>query len=264
MPEKFSKEKKVLILGAGYVGQALFAALSERTTVYVTSRKGRVHSSGHLAEPFCFDLRRPETWSLPIEPDFIIWTFPAAVEVDDIQHALSFCRRFIQKGVRVAVFASTSCYLTNAADQSVDEASDLDFSQPRVHAEEELRRLGCLILTLAGIYGPHRDPAQWLMRGLVKNGQSFINLIHISDIIKITQAWLDQPLQGIRLNVSDGRHRRWMELLEQLKVKGTIPKNLEPFVTLEPDLKSKRVENHALLSLLYGGPFHKYPEDGLT
>jgi nucleoside-diphosphate-sugar epimerase len=120
-----------------------------------------------------------------------------------------------------------------------------------------------LILALAGLYGTGRDPAGWLKRGLIKNAHSFINLIHVSDVVKIIRCWLEIPLSGIRLNVSDGRHRRWHELAEQLVNCGTLQKESTHFLSDVPTVQSKRVNNSELVRQLYSGPFHAYPEDGL-
>ncbi|NBO37041.1 hypothetical protein EBU99_00480 [bacterium] len=163
----------------------------------------------------------------------------------------------------VLVLASTSCYRTTVADELVDEKAELDSTQSRVVAEEKLRSLGATVLCLAGLYGGSRDPVQWLVNGLVKNSRAYINLVHKSDVVKIAEAWVESQLPGERINASDGRHRRWSEMLDCMKSFGVVPSDMQPFVEELENVSSKRVCNSKLVSLLYAGPFHRYPEDGL-
>lgn len=263
MPELSGIRKRVLVFGAGYVGNAVFERLSSVYNVLLTSRSGRTGGEGTPQDALLFALQRSETWKVVDSADFAVWTFPAAVSFDDIQSALELCRLMRQRDIPLLILASTSCYQSSLPDQWVDEGFPLDLLQPRVCAEEQMRQQGCCVLALAGIYGPQRDPVQWLRRGLVKNGSQFINLIHVYDIVKIIERWLENPIGSIRVNVSDGRHRRWNELVLELKRLGLVEKEFSPFSESSPLQRSKRVANGLLLERLYSGPFHRYPEDGL-
>lgn len=263
MPELGGIRKRVLVLGAGYVGKAVFAGLSAKYEILLTSRSGRAEGEGTPHDMLRFALQYGETWSVIDSADFVVWTFPAAVSFDDIPYSLEVCRQIRERGIPLLILASTSCYQTSLPDQLVDENIPLDQSQARVCAEEQLHTQGSCVLALAGIYGPGRDPVQWLRRGLVKNGHQFINLIHVSNIVKIIDCWLENPLEKLRVNVSDGRHRRWSELAEQLMEFGLIEKELLRFSEDCPSPRSKRIDNSSLLKKLYSGPFHRYPEDGL-
>lgn len=258
-----SQRKKVTILGRGYVGQALFNDLVEAHDVVLTSRQGKSQGEGTLSDPLKFDLEQEETWDRILSADFIVWTFPAATTEGGVTRALEFYGLLHSKNIPTLVMASTSSYLTPEPDSLVDESCPLDLSQIRVKAEDHLMNEGCFLLVLSGIFGPGRDPAQWLKRGLVKNENQYINLIHIKDIAKIVLAWLHNPLTGLRLNASDGRHRRWHELAADMKKYGLIEAELNPFSQCNSSKSSKRVCNGALVKLLYAGPFHSYPEEGL-
>lgn len=274
MPEVVRNRKRVTVLGAGFTGRRLFADLSGSFEVVLTSRNGNSVATGAPENCLLFDLMRRETWANVFSSDYLIWTFPAAQTTSQIPVALDFAQIIASRQIPALIFASTSCYQTTVADQLVDESFPLDTSQPRVVAEESLRQSGFLVLALAGLYGPARDPADWLRRGLVKNAQQYINLIHVGDVSKVIERWLylnnkpngvlaDHPLSGMRLNVSDGRHRRWKELEEQLKSYGLLNADFEPFVENAPAKQSKRINNGKLRQVLFDGVYHQYPEQGL-
>lgn len=274
MPEVVKNRKRVTVLGAGFTGRRLFADLSGSFKVVLTSRNGNTLATGVPENCLLFDLMRRETWANVFSSDFLVWTFPAAQTTSQIPVALEFAQHVNSRQIPTVVFASTSCYQTTTADQLVDESFPTDTTQPRVVAEESLRQSGFLVLALAGLYGPARDPADWLRRGLVKNAQQYINLIHVGDVSKVVERWLflndkpngglaNHPLSGMRLNVSDGRHRRWQELAEQLKSHGLLNADCEPFLENGPAQQSKRINNGMLRQVLFDGVFHQYPEQGL-
>jgi nucleoside-diphosphate-sugar epimerase len=263
MPELRGIRKRVLVLGAGYVGKAVFAGLSAKYEILLTSRSGRSGGKGTPQDALYFALQFSDSWSLIDCAEYVVWTFPAAVSFEDLHESLELCRQIRERGIPLLILASTSCYQTSLPDQLVDENFPLDLSQARVCAEAQLLEQGACVLVLAGIYGQGRDPVQWLKRGLVKNRHQYINFIHVSDIVKIIGCWLENPLENIRINASDGRHRRWSELAEQLLEAGLIEKELARFSEDCPSPRSKRIDNSSLLKKLYFGPFHRYPEDGL-
>jgi nucleoside-diphosphate-sugar epimerase len=266
MPEKSSSRKPLLVLGGGYVGKALSAARSVTLDVVLTSRSGQRGAVGDAQSPELFDLSRRETWDLVAAYDHILWTFPAATSHADVRIAITFFEEMKLAQKKVMVLGSTSCFIHKMPGELVDESFPLDLTQPRVIAEEQLRQRSALILCLAGIYGAGRDPADWLRRGLVKNGESFINLIHVNDIIKIIEHWRfsEENFAGKRIVASDGRHRRWHEVFEQMCSVGLLNATARPFEqSLVQSATSKRVNNTVLREKLYAGPFHRYPEDGL-
>jgi len=253
-----------LVLGRGYVAQALLKAYPEHFSV--TSREGSTLGKGTCDQPKYFNLTDSESWSVVDSFERIVWTFPAAQSATEIESSLKFFETKCMTKKKVLILASTSAYLVSDAGALVDESYPLDLRQPRVHAEEELRDRGACILHLAGIYGPGRDPLNWLQRGLIKSPDSFINLVHSSDICQIVMSWLNSDgLSQRRFNASDGRHRTWFQMIEDLKSAGLLECSFE--LSLESDSarsgSSKRVCNEVLKKELYSGPFHQYPEQGL-
>lgn len=251
-----------LILGLGYVARALMRVNGFQALV--TSRQGSAQAAGTLDEPMYFDLADPESWCVTDDFSRIIWTFPAAQNEAEQKLANSFFSSLRAADKKVAILASTSAYLTQESGEIVTEKTPLDLSQIRVRTEEELRLQGAFLLHLAGIYGPGRDPVRWLHKGLIKDYGSFINLIHISDICECLNAWsVGSGLRGERINASDGRHRTWAQLVVQLRDSGLLDSQFKLPEEMHIGPRSKRIANNALLTKLYAGPFHEFPEQGL-
>ncbi len=191
----------LLVLGAGQVGEAL---LRLSPAARGTSRSGR---DGLIR----FDLADSSSWEALPEAKLVIWTFPPVPEAA----ALALGRRLLAAGTRLLVLASTSCHLAPEGGR-LDEDSPLDLGQERVRAEEALRQEGAVILALAGLHGPQRRPADWLRRGLVRNGAKLVNLIHVEDAALISLAILVQCKPGERFVASDGNCRPWSEIAAEL------------------------------------------------
>lgn len=254
----------MLILGLGYVANTLLSLGSAKFRV--TSRGGSAAGSGTREQPLYFSLTDPDSWSAVDPFDHVVWTFPAAQNESEVKLAIEFFESKCLPDKKVLVLASTSAYRVGTAGSLVDENFPLDLLQPRVRAEEQLRSRGACILHLAGIYGPGRDPVNWLQRGLIKSPDAFINLIHASDIYRIIVAWLgSNGFKFRRFNASDGRMRTWQQLIDELKSAGLLDQTFEiPSDSQSPqNVSSKRVNHEALVHELYAGPFHCYPEDGL-
>ena len=65
------------------------------------------------------------------------------------------------KNKNVIVLSTTSAYKSEIENEEINENSKLNLDEPRIYAEEELRKKGALILHLSGILGPERYPKNW-------------------------------------------------------------------------------------------------------
>ena len=162
-----------LILGCGYVGNAVKDQFPD----------------ARFTHRNIFDLNNRKTWSsevLSVAPGgTVLWTFPAASTLEEEALAVELYETFFQ-GLRVVVYGSTSAYRVQQEDEWVTEETELDLGQIRARTEEKLREKGACILHLAGIFGPGRDPLRWYERGLIQAGLSYLNLIHVQDIVSVT------------------------------------------------------------------------------
>jgi len=204
------------ILGAGYVGQAL----RRRFPAAAATHRRLAVSAGE----YQFDLGTPATWgNPPLAGRTVVWTFPAA----PLAVVQAFHERHLKETAGLIVLGSTSAYRVqesaDASAVSVTEQTPLDMTQPRVQGEEWLRRQGATVLQLAGIFGPGREPAGWLQRGLIMDGAKLVNLIHADDIVAVIAHLLAHPLPGERINLANGEPLPWRELVARFRRDGRLP-----------------------------------------
>lgn len=205
----------LVILGSGYTGRyVLPLACSYYTAVLATSRRPAEHLT-HLPETLRieFDLASPETWTnIPASAD-LLWCFPAMPleSVRQLAEAINAAAR------RLVVLGSTSAYAvsnqTDCPPPWIDETAPISQSTPRVQGEEFLmKQCGATILRVAGIYGPGRNPLDWIRSGRVVPSKKYVNLIHVEDLAAICLAALKLEQAGEVYNVSDGTPRTWDDI----------------------------------------------------
>jgi len=98
----------------------------------------------------------------------------------------------------------------------LDETAPIDLSKPRVAGEEFLRHeCGAIVLRVAGIYGPGRNPVNWIRDGRVGPSRKHVNLIHVEDLAAICLQALERGTRGEVYNVSDGVPRTWEDICRE-------------------------------------------------
>ena len=194
-----------------------------------------------------FDLAQQSTWkNIPTDTD-LLWCFPATpLElVEQFAAKLTPCSR------RLVVLGSTSAYAGEGSSAYppawIDETAPIDLTQPRVSGEEFLRtRSAAVILRVAGIYGPGRNPLDWIKKGRVGLSRKYVNLIHVEDLATICLAALERGTPGEAYNVSDGIPRTWKDICRFAKDRWGI----QPSVETDDASTGKRIANEKLTSLL--------------
>ena len=206
----------LVVLGSGYTGRVLHrTATSQGRTVHATSRNPLNNLAGIPSEQrLRFDLEQPSTWlNIPAGAD-IIWCFPAT----PLEQVQAFALTLNAPARRLVVLGSTSAY--DSPSQSteypppwIDESAPIDLTKPRVQGEEFLRtNCGAIVLRVAGIYGPGRNPIDWIRTGRVGPSRKYVNLIHAEDLAAICLLALEHGKPGEGYNVSDGTPRTWNEV----------------------------------------------------
>jgi len=205
----------VVIVGSGYTGRYLAKALTRASCRFFATSRDPDRHLATLPEVsrLHFDLQRPETWiNIPSEAD-IVWCFPA-MPLD----LVGPCADALKAGARrLMVLGSTSAYDTGESHHYpppwLDETAPIDLNQPRVQGEEYLRKeQGAIVLRVAGIYGPDRNPLNWIKTGRVGPSRRFVNLIHVEDLADICLLALEKGGRGEVYNVSDGAPRTWEDI----------------------------------------------------
>lgn len=206
----------LIVLGSGYTGRVLHrTGTSQGRTVYATSRNPLINLADIPSKQrLRFDLEQPSTWlNIPAGSD-LIWCFPAT-PLEEVQ---AFARTLDAPARRIVVLGSTSTYETSYHFAEypppwIDESAPINLTKPRVQGEEFLRtNCGAIVLRVAGIYGPGRNPLDWIRQGRVGSSRKYVNLIHAEDLAAICLLALEHGKPGEVYNVSDGTPRTWNEV----------------------------------------------------
>src|SRR5215467_2947012 len=208
------KRDMVAVLGSGYVARFMPSLTNLYDIVRHTSRDPNHHLTWVPPQQrLRFDLEQRDTWSnIPSDTD-LLWCFPAA-PVDSVRE---FAMRIKGLFRKLVVLGSTSAYDVAASSDYpppwIDESTSIDLSKPRVQGEELLRKeCGAIVLRVSGIYGPNRNPLDWVRTGRVSPSRKYVNLIHVEDLAAVCVAALERGQRGEVYNVSDGTPRTWNEI----------------------------------------------------
>lgn len=236
----------LIVLGSGYTGRVLLRmGASQGRIVHPTSR----NPLNNLAEipsdqRLLFDLEQPSTWlNIPAGAD-LIWCFPAT----PLAQVQAFARTLDAPPRRIVVLGSSSAY--EAPDHSaeypppwIDESAPIDLTKPRVQGEEFLRtNCGAIILRVAGIYGPGRNPIDWIRTSRVTPSRKYVNLIHVEDLASICLTALEHGKPGEAYNVSDGTPYLWSEICATAQQRWGVA----PTAAKEDRSSGKRINNTKL------------------
>ncbi len=230
------------ILGLGYVGK-VFSHKAPHTLT--TQRTPQTPST------LPFTLENPKTWTPVLKAletvQALLWTLPAASQQNHIDLALAFARQIGPKPL--IVLGTTSRYENKTPGEWVDETTPL-VPSPRTLAEEALRQeCQAIVLVLSRLWGPHRDPTQWLLQGRIPS-PGYINLIHVDNICDIILEILPKftKIQGQAYNLT-ATPQLW----------GDVAKGLQERQRLKPDFQfpnpssavsGKRVSHQNIKDLL--------------
>ncbi len=212
----------LFILGAGYTARSLLIAQSSPyTRILFSSRKPDPHLNWVAPDrQIAFDLEQRSTWAnIPDHAD-VLWCFPAA----PVHLVKKFAVTMEGSNRRLVILGSTSAYdLGDSQDYPprwIDETALLDDTQPRVQGEEYLRtECKAVLLRITGIYGPGRNPIEWIKAGRVGPSRKYVNLIHVNDLAAICLVALERGTAGEAYNVSDGTPRTWQDICETVQAR---------------------------------------------
>lgn len=236
------------ILGSGYTAKFLLPLAQHRYShVFATSRNPDRHLT-HLKpeQRIRFDLAQPETWQAITPSADIVWCFPAV----PVELVRLFADAASLRSRRLVVLGSTSAYDGSLASEYpppwIDEAAQIDLTIPRVQGEELLRTsYGAVLLRVAGIYGPGRNPIEWIRTGRVSRSRKYVNLIHVEDLASSCLAALMHAGSSEIYNISDGTPRTWIDICQMAEHRWDVRS-----VDSEVDSTGKRLSNKRMSELL--------------
>ncbi len=261
---------RVAILGCGYVGTGIGAALTAAGhdvlgTTTTRDRFGELEAAG--IAPRLLDVADLETLRrLLVDRDAVYLTVAAGRQHADyeriyrraVDHLLSASRG---SAVRRVIYTSSTSVYGQTDGSEVDETSptEPDSVNGRILVETERALLAggagiglpATVLRLAGIYGPGRGPQNRVaaLAGSTRDdGDAWVNLIHRDDIVAAAVRLLDVPHHGV-LNLSDDCPLRRRELYDLIAAgAGLVPIRWRTPSGV-PDL-GKRVRSERIRELL--------------
>jgi len=231
METRNSPPKPVVIVGCGTVGRMLAQLLgADRVTGVVRSADSaaRLHSLG--IESWRADLDAGG-YQLPAMAggDCYYFVPPPSHGREDSRLAGFLARLDRASAPRRVVLISTTGVYGGCGGAWGDEQQPVrpqaDRAWRRWDAEQRLRRWGeatgsqCVILRVAGIYGPEQLPEQRLRRGepMVAAAEApWTNRIHCEDLAAVCRAAMQSGRPGAVYNVADGDPRPMSEYFDRV------------------------------------------------
>lgn len=196
---------KILILGRGYSGKFLERVL---TTVEHQVSFTRRNDPNAIS----LDLSDPSTWQFQDSFDYTYWLAPSP--------SPDLVRSFLQKKHpqlgKIICCSSTGFFLNpSELHGEINESSPLDSSNPRVQAENILlKEADAMIVHAAGIYGPNRNPQNWLASGRIQPSTKLLNLIHVGDLVLFFCKSISKYQARSRWVLSDDHPKSWNQLYQ--------------------------------------------------
>lgn len=246
------RSRRVLILGCGYVGEALARRLGSVGHTVFGLRRSEPDARADLPyTPLLGDLTQPEFWSQLTGPfDWVVNCVSSSrggpteyrqVYLEGNRHLLAWLR-----GHPVEAFAytsSTSVYgQTDGSwvDETAPTQPGTETGQCLVETEQLLlsaareQAVPVRILRVAGIYGPGRGHLfHQFLNGearLQDQGQRFLNMIHRDDVALALEAILERGRSGEVYNACDLEPVTQRDFLQWLadQTGRTLPPPAEP------------------------------------
>ena len=190
-----------LILGNGYCG----SRLAKNCSALVTSRTPKNDKEIY------FEINDKKSWNNLIKAKIVVWTFACKGEKVEEEFFNYLIENISNK---IIIYSTSSIFVHNQDKQVINELTAINKQNPRACSEEHLRSKGAAILTLCGIFGPGRNPKNWLMKGLIKDPDKDVNLIHVDDIVELTISLSNVDIWGKRINLCPGESDSWRDLAD--------------------------------------------------
>ena len=272
-----------LIVGCGYIGRRLAAALPEGDVI------GLVRGAASLAElerlgvaGMRCDLARKLNSLLPTEAATIWYLVPPPRSGTEDFHLRHFLLALKEGGQprRIVLISTTGVY-GDCRGQWVDEsrmtAPVAERAQRRLDAERQLQRWGeqtggeYVILRVAGIYGPGKLPLKRLREGkpmVAEKDAPWTNRIHADDLVQVCLAAMERGTNGAIYNVTDGQPGNMADYFNRVADMAKLPRPpvIDPALAgdnLSAGLRSylaesRRIDNRRMLQEL--GVQLRYPD----
>ncbi|ALE40321.1 hypothetical protein KQY10_05305 [Leptospira interrogans] len=209
---------KVGIFGLGYTGVRIADLLKSQTGIELNTFSANTQIKGTLIFDFsnAVVLKQFSEKFSKNSFDLSLVTFP----VQKLSDPTAFLDVLFSVSKNSILLGTTSIY---KRIPDIIESTPILKDHDRFVVETDWLRRGGKILRLCGIYGPLRNPADWIRKGLVKKNSRQLNLIH-GDDVALTISLLIQKIQTAGwdmipnvLNLSDNQWHTWKEIFSFLE-----------------------------------------------
>ncbi len=261
---------RVLIVGCGYVGLPLGAALARRGHAVFGLRRaadgaGELRAAG--LTPLVGDVTQPESLrALPGPFDWVVNTVSSAKGGADVYRAVyvegtrNLLAWLAGTPVRKFIYtSSTSVYAqTDGSEVTEESAAEPKAETGRLLVETENLLLAAarelkfpaVVLRVAGIYGPERGHLfQQFLRDEARisgDGSRLLNMIHRDDVVGAVSAALERGEPGRIYNVADDEPVSQLGFFQWLATQ--LGKPLPPCAMAEESATRKRGVTHKRVS----------------
>jgi nucleoside-diphosphate-sugar epimerase len=274
---------KVLVVGMGYVGEALTVALSAQNISWFALRR-RPHPDPRV---FPIDLDTDSIDATLLQVDTIVYLAPPSGREPGDPTLRRFLRMLERRPPRRIIYASTTGVYGNQNGAWVDENSMLRAGSPRalrrLDAEEALvdqaERLGSewVIIRLPGIYGPTRLREDAIRAGLIVPCPEICppgNRIHRDDIVSAILLLSRSGAPAGVFNLADSEHMTSTDFVRLVagKLGVELPScepDLERYYATHPGMASflreqRRIDSSRIRQALGWKPRYDDAESGVT
>ncbi|MDN3379402.1 MULTISPECIES: NAD-dependent epimerase/dehydratase family protein [unclassified Pseudoalteromonas] len=244
-------ERKLVVLGAGWLGQALcLNRLQQNWQVQGTHRSAE-HQEEFLRQ---FVLQNEQLiHQLDLENAWWVCAMPPRSRQPESNYQATLERSLkLAKAMNAQGFLL--CSSTGVYDPSAniyDEASDITASGERqqrlIDAEQSVLNAGGKVLRLAGLVGPGREPGRFVAgKQLNSSSQQVVNMVHQQDVINAIVTVLEQWQTAAPIyNVVNPAHPSKADYYKQKCAQyGT------PAPTFTSDVKAERIINGSAIESL--------------
>ena len=153
-----------------------------------------------------------------------------------------------------------SSKIANEVKNTLIEIGTRDPSNERTSSENTVLNSGGCVVHAAGIYGPGRNPVNWVISGRVGPSAKYVNWIHVEDLAGSLIACAESQLKGERLIASDNQALQWSEICEKFAEKLNFEiKNLN----YQSKRQSKQISHSSFEKINYKLKHPKFIEEAI-
>lgn len=212
---------KIAIIGCGWLGMSLAKKLIQQKYVVFgsttnPSKLSILENTGIL--PFLYDGTSADNlpdWKAEI--DYLILNFPPSKSENYPKQIASILKQF-PTACKVIFTSSTGVYQEIEGEVTEDSAVKKDHPVFLAETEVRIAHQNFTILRLAGLIGPNRHPAKFFSGRTMADGNMFVNLVHLNDVIAAIVQIIKQGCENKTFNVCWPEHpKKAIYYLEKTK-----------------------------------------------